>query len=69
MTTTVEYEAAVQKMLEPDAVHMRIDAGALVSIAISMKRIADVLADPSRLHFTDAIMTAIEQGILSAGRQ
>jgi len=44
----------------------------LVSIAISLKRIADVVAgksDGSTMDLTNGIMHAIEQGILSASNR
>lgn len=43
---------------------------AVVSIAISLKRIADeICGRTDKMGLTDGVMHAIEQGILSAGRQ
>lgn len=42
---------------------------AAVSIAISMKRIADQIEGVQQLGLVDGIMTAIEQGIINATRR
>lgn len=61
-------------MMEPDAgseVRQGDDNGrALASIAISLKRIADVIEGngKDRQSLTDAVCTAIEQGIVNAAR-
>jgi len=58
--------------LEPEAetiVRNRSDASDLLlaSIAVSLRRIADAIeGSPERLGLVDGVMSAIEQGILSA---
>lgn len=59
----------VRPKLEPETELLPFEFAASASLAISMKRIADVLDDPARLHFTDAIMFAIEQAIANATRR
>jgi hypothetical protein len=48
MSTIREFETAAQAKLEPEALYLDLDSAVRLSLAISMKRIADVLNyDPS----------------------
>lgn len=64
------FRSAMQ-LLEPDVQNISAHNDMIIqmSIAISLRRIADVVAGDDRgLSFTDAIMAAIEQGIRSIPR-
>lgn len=58
---------AIQPKLEPEASAGDDETFALISIAVSLKRIADALSGgDGKPGLADSVMVAIEQGIRSA---
>lgn len=62
---------SLSDLLEPGSENIySIDARIQLSIAISLKRIADALAgDSMKLGVVDGVMSAIEQGLLAGLRR